>query len=621
LSTAGIIEQLSRFDGPPEQFLVNLLAVQCRLASAEAGAILRAGPDGNMELLAVWPQLPAGSTAPVWMAQAVESSRQVVSEGSTAIKPVHDPEDLYGQAASRHLIMLPILGSGSVRGLEAFLLPKADAKTLAHSQERLELSMSLLSLYEMRLTLQRRRFDLQRLRQAMETLAAVNEHRKAAGAGMTFCNEVVSRWNCDRAGLGFVKGRSVKLKALSNTEKIVRKMKLVQDLEAAMEECLDQDVEVFSPSPKEATYVSRASDELSRLHGPMAVVSLPLRRGDEVVGVLTAERPKDNPLDLEELESLRLTADLCTARLHELAETDHWFGARAAMAVRKGLAVVVGPKHTWAKIAAVAVFVALAFILLGKGNYQAKSTFVIEAQTQRFIPCPFDGYIEAVYVQPGDKVIANETVLGKLETAELESELARAKAQLKSARTQADKALFEYKIAEAQIAIAQAEEAQAQIDLLDRKISEASIRSPITGTVTSPDLSRRIRDHVAIGDPMFEVAPLESLRAELSVPEDMIADVDVAFRQAKEAGEKLTGQLATESRPGDRIDFEVERVNPVAEVDGQENVFKVRVKLAEVRGGMLPNATGIAKINIDKRSYAYIWTRKLVNWVRMKLWI
>jgi hypothetical protein len=30
---------------------------------------------------------------------------------------------------------------------------------------------------------------------------------------------------------------------------------------------------------------------------------------------------------------------------------------------------------------------------------------------------------------------------------------------------------------------------------------------------------------------------------------------------------------------------------------------------------------GVAKIRIGRRTYAYLWTRKLVNWVRMKLWI
>jgi hypothetical protein len=30
---------------------------------------------------------------------------------------------------------------------------------------------------------------------------------------------------------------------------------------------------------------------------------------------------------------------------------------------------------------------------------------------------------------------------------------------------------------------------------------------------------------------------------------------------------------------------------------------------------------GVAKIDLGRRSYAWIWTRRIVNWVRMKLWL
>jgi len=623
LTTAEIVDRLSRFDGPPEQFLVNLLAVQCRLAAAEAGAVLRAGANGQMELLAIYPQLPDGPTAPVWLAQAVESAGEVVSGGATAVKPLHDPDELYGQPARRHLIMVPILTAGNVRGLAAFFVDSRDPTVLNHCRERLELSISLLSLYEMRLTLQRRQLDMQRLRIAMETLAAVNEHDRFAGAGMAMCNEVASRWQCDRVALGFLKGRYVHLKALSHTEKINRKMKLVQDIEASMEECLDQDVEVLYPASEDATYVSRAAAELSRLHGPMTVISIPLRRGGDVVGVLTAERAQDNPFMLEEIEALRLTCDLCTARLVNMHSSDRWFGARAVASARKGLGRLVGPKHTLLKAAAILLCAFLAFALLAKGDYRASASFVIEPTVQRVVSAPFDGYIDEVFVEPGDEVIAGTTVLAKLKTTEMETSLVQARADYASAIIEMQQALAEGKTNEAQQAQARAEKAQAQIGELQRRIEEASVRSPITGTIISPDIKRRQGASVELGEAMFEVAPIESLRAELSVSEDQIADVLAAFRAARDAGSSLRGEMATEGSPGRRITFTVERINPVAEVEEKENVFKVRVRLDEVPRGLalIPGMKGVAKIEIGRRRYISLWTRKLVNWVRMKLWI
>jgi hypothetical protein len=95
------------------------------------------------------------------------------------------------------------------------------------------------------------------------------------------------------------------------------------------------------------------------------------------------------------------------------------------------------------------------------------------------------------------------------------------------------------------------------------------------------------------------------------VPEDQIADVQIG----------QTGKLATASFPGVRIPFIVERIEPIARLDGERNVFKVRVQLAERPAWMRPGMEGLARIDAGKKPLGIIWTRRLVNWVRMKLWI
>ncbi len=347
IDTVELIDRLSRFDGPPEEFLLNLLAVQCHVGGAAGGVILRITPQGRAEAIAVYPALAEGATAPVWLAQSVESAPQVLAEGVTAIKPIRMPDELYGAPSRRHVVMLPLRSGGGVRGLAAFLLETDNPKMLAAGQERLELTVSLLGFYEMRLTLQRRQTDLVRLQKGLETLAAVNENQRFTSSAMAICNEVSAGWNCERVSLGFIKGRYVHLKALSHVEKFSRKMKLVQDIESAMEECFDQDLEIIHPTAEGASYVSRATADLAVNQGPTAVVSLPLRRKGEPVAILTVERPVDTPFTGEDIESLRLTCDLCGPRLADLYEQDRWFGARMMATWRRGLGALVGPKHTW----------------------------------------------------------------------------------------------------------------------------------------------------------------------------------------------------------------------------------------------------------------------------------
>jgi hypothetical protein len=213
------------------------------------------------------------------------------------------------------------------------------------------------------------------------------------------------------------------------------------------------------------------------------------------------------------------------------------------------------------------------------------------------------------------------TVLAVMDTSDLRLQLAEPKAELLSYLRREAVAMRDRKIAEAQIARAEVDRLQAQIDLLEYRIRKARIVSPLSGKVLTGDLKHRIGAPIKTGDVLFEVAPLETLRADLSIPEDQIADVMAALKTADARGEKLQGQLATVGKPDQRVGFVVERIDPVAQVVDQANVFKVRAGLNETRQWMLPGMEGVAKIHLGNRKYAWLWSRKLVNWVRMKLWI
>ncbi|MBN1555749.1 MAG: HlyD family efflux transporter periplasmic adaptor subunit [Phycisphaerae bacterium] len=613
-STSELIEHLSCFAGAPNEFLLNLLAVQCHLASATSGAVIRPREDGQVQILAAFPPLPKDAPAPpVWLAQAVESGQEIMSRGVTAVRPLRQAEDLYGQPATRWMVLLPIKRVGHVEGLAVFVMENTDQSAIEAGRQKLELTVSLLSLYEMRLLLQSREVDLERLQRGMGVLSSINTQSKFAGAAMAMCNEIAARWNADRVGYGILKGRYVQLKAMSHTEKFSRKMKLVQEIEGAMEECLDQDIEVYYPSPADATYVSRAAGTLSKHHGPASVVSLPLRNNNEPVAVLTVERAPDNPVNLSELETLRLLGDLATARLMNLHERDRWFGAKIAGGVRKFFSWLLGAKHTWLKLIALGVIAAALFLTLAKGDYQAEAPCLLEATERRVVPAPFDGFLKDTRVDPSDpkkNQVQKGGVLGELHTTELMLELLDARKEKIGYETQAKAALEAGKIGEQKVALAQAAGAEAKIQLLEYRLEKAKLLSPVEGYVIVGDLKKQLGAPVKTGDVLYEVAPLDSLRAELNVPEDQIPDVKIGQR----------GELAVAAKPDERVGFVVEKIFPLAEVKDQQNVFRVQVKLDRRVDWMRPGMEGLAKIHIDKRSYAWIWTRKLRNWIRMKFW-
>jgi multidrug resistance efflux pump len=331
----------------------------------------------------------------------------------------------------------------------------------------------------------------------------------------------------------------------------------------------------------------------------------------KVLAVLTLERPIENTFNPDEVEAVRLACELCTARLCNLYEYNRWIGATIAVKSRNLVAAFLGPAHTWIKLTAILFCTAVIFLIFGKGQYRVEAPFVLEATVQQVIPAPFDGYIETINVEVSDEIEADTTILGSLDTAELNLNLATVKAERAGYLKEAAEYMDRGEIAQNQISRAKAEQADARIKLLEYQIGQAKLKSPISGVVVEGDLKREIGAPVDVGDVLFEVCPLELLRAQLLVPEDQIYDIKVGQE----------GYLATASYPGQRIRFTVERISPIAEVANQRNIFKVRVKLLETYDWMRPGMEGVAKVSIDKRKYAWIWSRKIVNWIRMKLWL
>ncbi len=612
MTVSEIIEQFTSLGGKPGLLLQNLLAAQCFLGQAQSGAILRLDAGHKVDVLALYPKFKNDTIVPQWLTLAMKYVHESVrSTDAVFVKPFSNTDSPESDSAKSHIVLVPILVPNIEKTIAAFLLTENNEQTLEENVQKLQLASGILSYSQSSAVQQNWQQNCLRLREAMETLSAVNREKKFTGAAMAFCNEAAAQWQCERVSIGFLKGRYVQLKAMSRTEDFSRKMKVVQDIESTMEECLDQDTEILVPAPKESAYINRAANALSKFYGTQAVLSLPLRHEGQVVAILTLERPLDRIFTISEIETIRLACELCTPRLMNLYEHDRWIGAKIASGSRKFASVFVGAKYTWTKLIILLVCAAVVFLIYAKGQFRVKASFVLEATYQQVIPAPFDGYIEKVNVEIGDSVEAGETILASLETADIRLKLAQSEANKSKYKKQAIASRDKDELGEAVIAEEMEKEADAEIAYLKYQIDQASVISPMSGVVVKGDLKRQIGAPVKVGDVMFEVCPLEALRAQLHITEDQIFDIK----------EGQQGELALASDPGRKIKFVVEKINPIAEVENQQNIFKVRVHLSEIHPGMRPGMEGVAKVTIGERRYAWIWSRKIVNWIRMKLWL
>ena len=593
---------LMTFDGPVEVFACLLLAERCQISGAEAGAVFSFDRQTKAaSAIAFFPSID-DSERPEWMDLAAQA---VIGTPFSLL-----PRLLKGQGASPVvLVPLRVDESSGLEEYACFALGPDQSPAIKQILCALGECCDLWQCFFIRKQTQEAEDTISK--PVLAILAEVNATDKFKEAAMAFCNELAGAFDCDRASVGFLDGRYVKIAAVNHAEKVGRKMDLPRLLELVMEECLDQDTEVIYPSQPGASAINRAQAELVRRFGSGLVLALPLRKGEDLVGAVVLERNETEPPTAQDLMQLRLVSDLATPRLSEMKERDKWFGARLAASLKKTLTWAVGPKHTLAKVIGLSLSIFIILSLAVRITDRVDATFTLKATEKRVVAAPLDGFLEDVAVIPGDLIKKDQTILARLETAENMSKMLTKRAEARAFHIESAMAMRERKTADSQIALAKAEQAEAEAGMYQERIARSEIKAPCDGVILTGEWRNKLGGPVKLGDTIFEVAPLDYLEAEVFVPDTHIIDVKV--------GQK--GELAVAGNPNRKFSFTVTELSPAAEIVKQKNVFRVLVKLDESAEWLKPGMEGVAKIKVGKRSPASIWTRPAINWIRLKLWV
>src|SRR6185295_11206947 len=287
-----------------------------------------------------------------------------------------------------------------------------------------------------------------------------------------------------------------------------------------------------------------------------------------------------------------------------------WFGARAIESIRATLAKAVGPEKTWVKVLIGICTAVLIALLLPIWRYRVEGSFVVRSDEVSYLTAPFDGYIRSVEARPGDRLEVNAPLL-HLNTEELEFEEAAASADYSRYLREAEKARAAKNFAEMRIAQAQAEQSKARLDLVQRRVAQSVLRTPFEGVVIEGDLRQRISAPVKQGDALMRLARLDTLYIEAEIPE----------RDAQEILTKTEGEIAFVAQPRLKFPIRVTQFEPAAAVKDKRNVFLVRCAVVgNPESWWRPGMTGVAKINVDRRTLLWILTHRTVDFLRLYFW-
>jgi len=596
------LEACRLFEGPVKAFWAQFARTCGELADATSVRVM-VRVEGVWRTAAGWPEareFPFG----VQTAGFVEAAERARREGNILLPAVAD--------GAPGLLMLALTtGEAADMSVLAVALNPGHLEDLELAASVLRLATDTPLLYQRQRQLERVRLDVANYAQALEILAATNVQTRFLSVSMALVNELASRHGCSRVSLGWRQGPIIRLKAVSGTDRFERRMEVAQKLESAMEEAAEQDEEISWPAWLDSDAVRRDHEVYALAEQLAGLLSVPVRINGDSVGVLALERPHGAASFTEaDALALRVVADQVARRLDDLYRNDRWFGARWAVAAREWMAGFLGPKQTWIKATALVCAVLLAFSLFVPLPYRVNANFIVRAEALLHLPAPFDGYLGAVNVRPGDVVRSGDLLLS-LDQSDLLVELAAALAERQRFMSEAERFEADAKLADLSAARAAFAQAQARVELIEYRLDRSEMRAPFDGVVVDGDLRERIGAPVRPGDVLMKVSRLEGLYVEMRVPE---RDIDLI-------SESKTAEIAFTAQPEDTFAVNIERIEPTAQVEREGNVFVVRGVLSGQRAEWLrPGMSGIAKIESRSRTLAWIATHRLVDFLRLKLW-
>lgn len=585
------IQKLKIFAGSPGEFWIELLRQLTELSGAETSTMMR---------------MPDAATGRDW--QPLSRENGGVGPFSENWRALADRAAEHGMAFAAQRLAISLDADGKPAAVALFSLKEAtDPQTIGLM---LCAYSDLPDHFLRNKSVDSGERKAARFASVIDLGLTLQMSDKFGQTGMQLCNEIASRFEADRVSLGWLRGRAIKVAAISHTEKIEARSEVVSELEAAMEEAIDQNDEIVFPPQDNSGQIDHHHRLFARKHFSEHLVSVPVRDRERQVGVLTLER-KMRPFAEDEVEVLRLASDLMGPSLSESEVRSRWFVSRWAAGLRKSAAKLLGFENTWWKLLGVFLAALILFLCLFKIEHKVKATFVLKSLATAQIPAPFDGFISEVHVRVGDSVKAGQKLVSLdvsdllLQDAETRAEEQRYLGEARSAEAAERPSLM-------QIASYQSEQSRARIEIVNHRMEQASVTAPFDGVIVEGDLRERIAAPVQRGELLVRLVKVEGLYADLKVNES-----DIVYLR-----DLATCQLAFTSLPERRFNGRLEPMDAVPESTETGTVFRIRAGFEDsAQEWWRPGMSGVCKIDAGQRSLMWLLTRRTIDFLRMFFWI
>ena len=509
-------------------------------------------------------------------------SRQACESGQVQLNRI--------DGVSETIVTLPVFVNGSASEAihAALLVPRGEVEPFIVS---LQLIATGMTTWFANSAANSNRLEASISSAVVELIAKCNAAETAQQAHYVLVTELQRLVNCDSVAFAERRrNRRYRVRAISATAEMDQKTNIICDLnDCAAESDVRSAATMWPPLSIADRHTSLVHQQFVQNHSYEAIYSVPIDSEAAHEGVLIFMGRQTRIHDDTTIRIVTAVSPHIAGALLLRKQAEAGPFARFKQAIR------ATPEKRKTRRGLLIGLVLATVAMLVPIPHKVACDCTVEPTIKRYATVPFDGILEQSYVKPGDIVKADQ-LLAKMDDRDLRFERSEASAARTQALKEADVQLAKGKVADAQIAQLKATELQAKLNWVRHRENHLDIKSLIDGVVIEGDLDDAEGASVRQGQVLFEVAPLESLKLKLDIPEEDIAFVDQRMM--------VTARL--DGAPGKKYEALLAKIKPRASAESGENVFTAEASLTDIDGTLRPGMSGTAKVIGPTRPVGWI---------------
>ena len=441
------------------------------------------------------------------------------------------------------------------------------------------------------------------LNDAIDLVKRLDETGSVTETGLIIVNHMRRLFEVDQVAFSHVDSAgNNRLIAISDVEQLEIGSEVSKTAQAACDRAVQLSKTLVYPATEPNGEQSKMLEQYCRSNRLGGSVCVPLSlNGEKPNGAILIAGTADQVCQPKFLENVSHVVGLLSGHLNTVLKANRSAMSLAKAGVARSLKNSMGKK-----VLLLLGVVALAMLI--PVPYRIGADCQLEPVVRRFVAAPYDGILENSLVESG-AVVEQDQLLARMDGRALRIELSGVQADLAAAKKRRDSALATGDVAQSHIARSEMKRHQSQIELLEGRLQNLEIRSPIKGVVVSGDLEKAQGAPLNVGQSLFEVGPLDEMVAEIRIPESEIRFVKPDARV----------NIKLNAYPFKTFTGKVRRVHTRSEIVEDSNVFIAEVIMDNSDMQLRPGMQGTSKIESGLSPLG--WNLFHNAWEKARYWL